>query len=62
MDELVCIENCEPDILSWDKELNGNPFLIMDAPRMQQLSFSERLEIDEPMAVWFKVHNIFIFT
>ncbi|XP_058753614.1 histone-lysine N-methyltransferase SUVR5-like [Vicia villosa] len=54
MDELVCIQNCEPDILLWDNELNGKPLLIMDTPPMQQLSFSERLEIDEPMAVWFK--------
>lgn len=56
VDELVCIENCEHDILHWDDELNGNRLPVMDVPQLQQLSFSERLEIDKPMAVWFKVH------
>ncbi|CAI8584811.1 unnamed protein product [Vicia faba] len=54
MDELVCIENRQPDILLWDNELNGNPLRIMNVSHLEELSFSEGLEIDEPVAVWFK--------
>jgi len=58
MEELICVENRQDDIFKFDEELievqcetsrNNNR-------EEAKLSFSEWLEVDEPLAVWFKVY------
>ena len=58
IEDLVCFENRQDDILKLDEEVievqcetsrNNNR-------EEAELSFSEWLEVDEPLAVWFKVY------
>jgi len=58
MEELICVENRQDDIFKFDEELIDVQCETSQNNNREEaeLSFSEWLEVDEPLAVWFKVY------